>query len=89
VVIDKLQPLTPRQPYDAPNWLPTDRPVKLSELIDPKRLNVSGYNPGEITIPLNFPPALSSWRQDGAKLAGVSLYAAAQILQLLVHGQPQ
>jgi hypothetical protein len=74
VVIDKLQPLTPRQPYDAPNWLPTDRPVKLSELIDPKRLNVSGYNPGEITIPLNFPPALSSWRQDGAKLKLVYRY---------------
>lgn len=74
VVVDKLQPLTPRQPYDAPNWLPTDRPVKLSELIDPKRLNVSGYNPGEITIPLNFPPALSSWRQDGAKLKLVYRY---------------
>ncbi|EIJ48660.1 cyclic di-GMP binding protein WssC [Herbaspirillum sp. GW103] len=73
-VIDKLQPLAPRQPYDAPNWLPTDRAVKLSELIDPKRLNVSGYNPGEITIPLNFPPALSNWRQDGAKLKLVYRY---------------
>lgn len=68
VVIDKLQPVAPRKPYDAPNWLPTDRPVKLAELIDAKRLNVSGYNPGDITIPLNFPPALSSWRQEGAKL---------------------
>ncbi|MHA0111933.1 cellulose biosynthesis cyclic di-GMP-binding regulatory protein BcsB, partial [Klebsiella pneumoniae] len=33
-----------------------------------------GYNPGEITIPLNFPPALSSWRQDGAKLKLVYRY---------------
>ncbi|QJP99873.1 cellulose biosynthesis cyclic di-GMP-binding regulatory protein BcsB [Herbaspirillum rubrisubalbicans] len=74
VVIDKLQALAPRRPYDAPNWLPTDRPVKLAELIDARRLNVSGYNPGEITIPLNFPPALSSWRQDGARLKLVYRY---------------
>lgn len=68
VLIDKLDTLKPRKPYDAPNWLPTDRRVKLGELIDPKRLNVSGYNPGDITIPLNFPPDLFSWRQDGAPL---------------------
>lgn len=67
-VIDNLLPLVPRKPYDAPNWLPTDRPVKLAELIDPKRLNVAGYNPGEISIPLNFPPGLSNWRQDGVRL---------------------
>jgi hypothetical protein len=67
-VIDKLDALKVRKPYDAPNWLPTDRPVKLGELIDAKRLNVSGYNPGDVTIPLNFPPALSNWRQDGAVL---------------------
>jgi hypothetical protein len=68
VLIDKLDTLKPRKPYDAPNWLPTDRPVKLGELIDAKRLNVSGYNPGDITVALNFPPDLSSWRQDGAVL---------------------
>ncbi|KAF1047129.1 MAG: Cyclic di-GMP-binding protein [Herbaspirillum frisingense] len=68
VLIDKLDTLKPRKPYDAPNWLPTDRPVKLGELIDAKRLNVSGYNPGDITVPLNFPPDLSNWRQDGAVL---------------------
>jgi hypothetical protein len=68
VVIDKLDNVKPRKPYDAPNWLPTDRPVKLGELIASKQLNVSGYNPGDITIPLNLPPDLSSWRQDGAPL---------------------
>lgn len=68
VVIDKLDTLKPRKPYDAPNWLPTDRPVKLGELIDVKRLNVSGYNPGDITVPLNFAPDLFNWRQDGALL---------------------
>lgn len=67
-VIDKLDALKQRKPYDAPNWLPTNRPVKLGELIDAKRLNVSGYNPGDITIPINLPPDLSHWRQDGARL---------------------
>jgi cellulose synthase operon protein B len=68
VVIARLDTLKPRKPYDAPNWLPTNRPVKLGELIDAKRLNVSGYNPGDITIPLNFPPDLFNWRRDGAQL---------------------
>jgi hypothetical protein len=68
VVIDKLDTLKPRKPYDAPNWLQTDRPVKLGELIDAKRLNVSGYDAGDITVPLNFPPDLFNWRQDGALL---------------------
>ena len=68
VVVDKIDAIKPRKPYDAPNWLTTDRPVKLGELIDAKRLNVSGYNPGDITVPLNFPPDLFNWRQDGAVL---------------------
>ena len=68
VVIDHLDNVQPRKPYDAPNWLPTDRPVKLGELIAAKQLNVAGYNPGEITVPLNFPPDLFTWRDEGAPL---------------------
>jgi hypothetical protein len=68
VVIDQLQAVQPRQPYDAPNWLPSDRPVKLGELLQDKKLNVSGYNPGDITIPLNLPPDLFVWNDDGAPL---------------------
>ncbi|MCX7081379.1 MAG: cellulose biosynthesis cyclic di-GMP-binding regulatory protein BcsB, partial [Pseudomonas sp.] len=68
VVIDRLDTLQPRKPYDAPNWLPSDRPVKLGELVAAKQLNVSGYNPGEIAVPLNFPPDLFSWRDAGAPL---------------------
>jgi len=68
VVIDHIDTIKPRKPYDAPRWLPTDRPVKLGELIESGRLNVSGYNPGEITITLNLPPDLFHWRQEGAPL---------------------
>jgi len=68
VVIDRLDAVQPRKPYDAPNWLPTDRPVRLGELLPAKQFNVSGYNPGDITVPLNFPPDLFTWRDDGAPL---------------------
>ncbi|MDR9750546.1 cellulose biosynthesis cyclic di-GMP-binding regulatory protein BcsB [Pseudomonas sp. SZMC_28357] len=68
VVIDRLDAVQPRKPYDAPNWLPTDRPVKLGELLPAKQFNVAGYNPGDITVPLNFPPDLFTWRDDGAPL---------------------
>lgn len=68
VTIDKLDVLQPRQPYDAPNWLPSDRPVQLGELIETRRLSVSGYNPGIITVPVRLPPDLFNWREQGAKL---------------------
>lgn len=68
VVIDRIDPLKPRQPYDAPNWLPSDRPVRLGELTDPAQLNVSGYTPGQITVALRLPPDLFNWREPGAQL---------------------
>ncbi|WP_285423844.1 cellulose biosynthesis cyclic di-GMP-binding regulatory protein BcsB [Pseudomonas sp. efr-133-TYG-103a] len=69
VTIDRLDPLAPRKPYDAPNWLPSDRPVKLGELLDTKLLSVSGYNPGNITIPVRLPPDLFNWREAGVPLS--------------------
>lgn len=68
VVIDSLQALPPRKPYDAPYWVPSDRPVKLGELLEAKKFNVAGYNPGDIVVPLNFPPDLSSWQESGVPL---------------------
>ncbi|CAD5199192.1 cellulose biosynthesis cyclic di-GMP-binding regulatory protein BcsB [Pseudomonas sp. FEN] len=68
VVIDHLDSLIPRKPYDAPNWLPSDRPVKLGELLDPKLLSVSGYNPGSISVPLRLPPDMFNWREEGVRL---------------------
>lgn len=68
VLIDHLDALTPRRPYDAPNWLPTDRPVRLGELIEPARLSISGYNPGNINVPMQLPPDLFNWRENGAPL---------------------
>lgn len=67
-LINSLDTLKPRKPYDAPNWLPSDRPVKLGELMPVNKLNVAGYDPGDITVPLNLPPDLFNWREDGVPL---------------------
>lgn len=68
VQVEAVDILVPRQPYDAPNWLPTDRPVRLGELLDPRQLSVSGYAPAMITVPVRLPPDLFNWREDGARL---------------------
>ena len=68
VVIERMDVVQPRKPYDAPNWLPSDRPVKLGELLPAKELTVSGYNPGEIIVSLNLAPDLFTWRDEGAPL---------------------
>src|SRR5690606_11360787 len=55
-----------RKPYDAPNWLPTDRPVRFDELVpDANALNVRGYHPDLIRIGLQLPPDLFVWESDG------------------------
>ncbi|GIZ66927.1 hypothetical protein KAM428_20120 [Aquipseudomonas alcaligenes] len=66
--IERIDSLAPREPYDAPNWLPSDRPVRLGELTEAKRLSVSGYDPGTINLPLRLPPDLFNWRQTGVPL---------------------
>lgn len=58
----------PREPYDAPNWLPTARPVALGELLPLRELTVSGYEPSPITIGLRLPPDLSDWRTHDVPL---------------------
>ena len=66
--IRALHSAHPRRPYDAPNWLPSDRPVKLSELVAARALSVSGVTAGPINIPLRLPPDLFNWREKGVPL---------------------
>jgi cellulose synthase (UDP-forming) len=54
--------LPPRQPYDAPRWLRTDRPVRLGELLDPSELQAFGYAPGAVAVPFRTAPDLYTWR---------------------------
>jgi cellulose synthase (UDP-forming) len=58
----------PRKPYDAPRWIPTDRPVTFGELVQPYALEVSGLYPDSIKVPFHLPPDLFFWESKGAKL---------------------
>ncbi len=63
--VTEMQDLSPRVPYDAPNWLRTDRPVKFGELAAQQTLNVAGYSPDLIRVNLRLPPDLFGWRDKG------------------------
>ncbi|AXF07093.1 cellulose biosynthesis cyclic di-GMP-binding regulatory protein BcsB [Paraburkholderia graminis] len=59
----------PRKPYDAPRWVPVDRPVTFKELVDdPAQLQVSGSNPDAIRVNLRVPADLFSWSGTGVPL---------------------
>jgi hypothetical protein len=61
--ISELTNLKARVPYDAPNWLPNNRPVSFGELAEAQSLSVSGYSPDLIRINFRIPPDLFAWRQ--------------------------
>lgn len=66
VSIKDVQNISPRQPYDAPNWINTERPVLFAELASyPGQLEVSGLMPRPIVLNLNLPPDLFIWRNSG------------------------
>ncbi|MGB3392548.1 MAG: cellulose biosynthesis cyclic di-GMP-binding regulatory protein BcsB [Stenotrophomonas sp.] len=69
VQVDEVKPLEPRKPYDAPNWVRSDRAVRLAELLDyPQQLHARGISPQPITVNLNLPPDLFIWRNQGIPL---------------------
>ena len=52
-----------RQPYDAPRWIRTERPVRFGELVDPSELQSYGFAPGNIAVPFRTAPDVYTWRQ--------------------------
>lgn len=68
LTVENVVSLAPRQPYDAPNWLPSGRPVSIGELVANKALSVSGYDPGTISIPVRLPPDLFGWDEESPTL---------------------
>ncbi|WP_417616618.1 cellulose biosynthesis cyclic di-GMP-binding regulatory protein BcsB [Oceanisphaera sp.] len=66
VGVTDITPLLPRQPYDAPNWIRTDRPVSFTELQSyPGQLQANGIDPNPIALTLNLPPDLFMARDNG------------------------
>jgi hypothetical protein len=66
VVVNDVKPLLPRQPYDAPNWVRTDRAITFGELKTyEEQLQSSGLEPAAINLTLNLPPDLYLLRSNG------------------------
>jgi len=64
--INRALQIKPRRPYDAPNWVRTDRKVLFSELVNNKQdLQVIGRNASAVKISLQLPPDLFTWRSRG------------------------
>ncbi|WP_158934567.1 cellulose biosynthesis cyclic di-GMP-binding regulatory protein BcsB [Burkholderia sp. S171] len=66
--ITQLNDFAPRKPYDAPNWLPTDRPVRFGELAEARDLSVSGYNADAVRVNMRVPPDLFMWQTKGVPI---------------------
>jgi hypothetical protein len=65
-VVQEVHARPMRQPYDAPNWVRSDRPTRLGELVrSPDELQVVGHSPDLIRITLRIPPDLFLWRSRG------------------------
>ncbi|MGF1805520.1 cellulose biosynthesis cyclic di-GMP-binding regulatory protein BcsB, partial [Aliivibrio sifiae] len=64
--INKAEQLVPRKPYDAPNWIDTDRAVALSDLLtEGASLQVEGQTPPPISVNFRLPPDLFTWQSRG------------------------
>jgi hypothetical protein len=68
VNVTQVADVPQRKPYDAPNWIPTDRPVHLGELAKHPDLQVEGVTPDMIRVNFNLPPDIFPWRSDGVPL---------------------
>ncbi|MDO8350071.1 MAG: cellulose biosynthesis cyclic di-GMP-binding regulatory protein BcsB, partial [Gallionella sp.] len=65
VSVKQMADIPARKPYDAPNWIPTDRPVNFGELARPMDLQVGGFTPDIIKVSFNIPPDIFPWRSEG------------------------
>ncbi|PFH26418.1 cellulose biosynthesis cyclic di-GMP-binding regulatory protein BcsB [Burkholderia sp. JKS000303] len=70
----------PRKPYDAPRWLPVNRPITFRELVsDPHELEVRGTTPDAIRLNLRVPADLHSWNGSGVPITLRYRYTAPTV----------
>ncbi|KAA9000696.1 cellulose biosynthesis cyclic di-GMP-binding regulatory protein BcsB [Affinibrenneria salicis] len=63
-VVESVTPLAPRAPYDAPNWVRTDRPTRFAELQQYEgQFQADGARPRSISLLLRLPPDLYQPRE--------------------------
>jgi hypothetical protein len=68
VTVSKEIEISPRKPYDAPAWVPLDRPVRFGELTRPEELRVQGWYPEVVRLNYRLAPDLFTWRTPGVPL---------------------
>lgn len=54
-----------RDAYDAPRWVPDDRPARFGELVEPDTLQGYGFIPGPLGVPFRTAPDLFVWSDRG------------------------
>lgn len=68
VRVDEVKSLSPRQPYDAPNWVRLDRKMRFDELTDyPGQLQATGRQLWPMSLTLRLPPDLYLLGANGIK----------------------
>lgn len=59
VTVNNVQMFKPRKPYDAPNWIRTDKPITFAKLVEYEgQLQTKGYTPYPVSLRFNLPPDL-------------------------------
>lgn len=80
VTVDNVEQLQPRQPYDAPNWVRTDRPMTFGELKQyPEQLQADGIVPNPIALNINLPPDLFLINSQGIDMRLRYRYTSPQL----------
>lgn len=80
VSVDNVEQLNPRQPYDAPNWVRTDRPMNFGELKQyAEQLQGNGIEPNPITLNMNLPPDLFLINSHGIDMRLKYRYTSPQV----------
>jgi cellulose synthase operon protein B len=68
--VTKLDLGQPRAAYTGPRWIPTDRPVKFSELVrDAGVLQSHGFTPDPVRVPLRVPADLYAGFSNGVPIS--------------------
>ena len=63
--VTELNVPAPREPYDAPRWVPADKPVQFGQLTSSGPLQINGFSPDLIRVGVRFPPDLYDPDGDG------------------------
>ncbi|QGY27497.1 cellulose biosynthesis cyclic di-GMP-binding regulatory protein BcsB [Pantoea cypripedii] len=75
--VDNVKLLAPRQAYDAPNWVRTDRRTTFGELTQyQNQLQADGLQPNPIALTLNLPPDLFLVRARGIDMDLIYRYTS-------------